>query len=239
MTDLGTGTDSDSDSDDDLRRFAARAEAEEAVRRIGQEAWLRLRTEESGHLGGLLVDLAERSDQVTLSLTTGMRRSGRIEALGSNLVALRLTGGELCLLSRSAITAIRLPPGGPALVGDRPVGDAVDRLDLRSALDRLVAEQPTVRVTVDGSPDPVPGTLTRLGVDLLMVSCPDGSTVHIPLTAVVEVHLTDSRGPATCGDGPFPDRLRWAPCHPSSYDGTAPSRSVRPPGRPSPVVPRR
>ena len=55
-----------------------------------------------------------------------------------------------------------------------------------------MAEQPTVRVTVDGSPDPVPGTLTRLGVDLLMVSCPDGSTVHIPLTAVVEVHLTDS-----------------------------------------------
>jgi hypothetical protein len=192
MTDLGSGTDSDSDSDSDLRRFAARAEAEEAVRRIGQEAWLRLRTEESGHLGGLLVDLAERSDQVTLSLTTGMRRSGRIEALGSNLVALRLTGGELCLLSRSAITAIRLPPGGPALVGDRPVGDAVDRLDLRSALDRLVAEQPAVRVTVDGSPDPVPGTLTRLGVDLLMVSCLDGSTVHIPLTAVVEIHLTDS-----------------------------------------------
>ena len=180
------------DSDDDLRLFAARADAEEAVRRIGQEAWLRLRTEESGHLGGLLVDLAERSDEVTLSLTTGMRRSGSIEALGSDLVALRLTGGELCLLSRGAITAIRLPPGGAALVGDRPVGDAVDRLDLRSALDRLVAEQPAVRVTVDGSPDPVPGTLTRLGVDLLMVSCPDGSTVHIPLIAVVEVHLTDN-----------------------------------------------
>ena len=54
------------------------------------------------------------------------------------------------------------------------------------------AYQPAVRVTVDGSPDPVPGTLARLGVDLLMVSCPDGSTVHIPLTAVVEVHLTDT-----------------------------------------------
>ena len=47
------------------------------------------------------------------------------------------------------------------------------------------------RTEVDGSPDPVTGTLARLGVDLLMVACPDGSTVHIPLTAVVEVHLTD------------------------------------------------
>jgi len=53
MTDLGSDSGTGTDSDDDLRRFAARAEAEEAVRRIGQEAWLRLRTEESGHLGGL------------------------------------------------------------------------------------------------------------------------------------------------------------------------------------------
>ena len=127
-------------TDEDLRRFAALADAEEAVRRLGQEAWLQIRTEESGLQAGLLVDLAERSDQVTLSLTTGMRRSGRIEALGRDLMTLRLVGGELCLLRRDAITAIRLPPGGPDLVGDRPIDDVVDRLNLRSALDRLVAE---------------------------------------------------------------------------------------------------
>ena len=45
MTDLGSDSGTGTDSDDDLRRFAARAEAEEAVRRIGQKAWLRLRTE--------------------------------------------------------------------------------------------------------------------------------------------------------------------------------------------------
>ena len=104
-----------------------------------------------------------------------MRRSGRIEALGRDLVALRLVSGDLCLLRREAVTSIRLPPGGPDHVGDRPVDDVVDRLDLRSALDRLVAEQPAVHVTVDGSPDPVAGTFSRLGVDLLMVSCVDGS----------------------------------------------------------------
>ena len=103
----------------------------------------------------------------------------------------RLVSGELCLLRRDAVTAIRLPPGGPDLVGDRPVDDVVDRLDLRSALDRLVAEQPAVHVTVDGSPDPVAGTFSRLGVDLLMVSCTDGSSVHVPLVAVVEVRLAD------------------------------------------------
>ena len=36
MTDLGSDSGTGTDSDDDLRRFAARAEAEEAVRRIGQ-----------------------------------------------------------------------------------------------------------------------------------------------------------------------------------------------------------
>ena len=103
----------------------------------------------------------------------------------------RLVSGELCLLRRDAVTAIRLPPGGPDLVGDRPVDDVADRLDLRSALDRLVAEQPAVHVTVDGSPDPVAGTFSRLGVDLLMVSCTDGSSVHVPLVAVVEVRLAN------------------------------------------------
>ena len=124
-------------------------------------------------------------------MTTGMRRSGRIEALGRDLVALRLVSGDLCLLRREAVTSIRLPPGGPDHVGDRPVDDVVDRLDLRSALDRLVAELPAVHVTVDGSPDPVAGTFSRLGVDLLMVSCADGSSVHVPLVAVVEVRLAD------------------------------------------------
>tara|TARA_Y100001949_G_scaffold112238_1_gene94997 strand:+ start:288 stop:434 length:147 start_codon:yes stop_codon:yes gene_type:complete len=46
-------------------------------------------------------------------------------------------------------------------------------------------------VTVDGSPDPVASTFSRLGVDLLMVSCTDGSSVHVPLVAVVEVRLAD------------------------------------------------
>ena len=67
----------------------------------------------------------------------------------------------------------------------------VDRLDLRSALYRLVAAQPAVHVAVDGSPDPVAGTFSRLGVDLLMVSCTDGSSVHVPLVAVVEVRLAN------------------------------------------------
>ena len=67
----------------------------------------------------------------------------------------------------------------------------VDWLDLRSAQDRLIAEQPAVHLTVDGSSDPVAGTFSRLGFDLLVVSCADGSSVHVPLVAVVEVRLAD------------------------------------------------
>ena len=46
-------------------------------------------------------------------------------------------------------------------------------------------------MTVDGSPEPVASTFYRLGVDLLMVSSASGSSVHVPLVAVVEVRLAD------------------------------------------------
>ena len=55
----------------------------------------------------------------------------------------------------------------------------------------LVAEQPAVHVAVDGSLDSVAGTFSHLEVNLLMVSCADDSSMHVPLVAVVEVRLAD------------------------------------------------
>ena len=45
---------------DPLDRLAAEAGVDEAVRRLGHQAWLRRRAEESASLSGLLADLAER-----------------------------------------------------------------------------------------------------------------------------------------------------------------------------------
>ena len=180
-----------------LRRFAAEVDAEEAVRRLGQEAWHRLRTEEAAHFDGLLLDLAERAEPVSLTLVNDRRIGGRIEALGVDLVAMRLDDGGLSLVDRTTVTAVHLPPGAPDLVGDRPtdgpddgaVGRSGPRLDLHSALERLLVDRPVVRVWTRSSTVDLVGVLERVGIDLLVVAEPDGAMTHVPLAAVVEVRL--------------------------------------------------
>jgi len=175
-----------------FRRFAAEVDAEEAVRRLGQEAWQRLQAEEAAHFDGLLLDLAERSDPMTLALANGRSVAGRIEALGRDLVAVRLDEGGLSLVDRGAMTAVRLPPGAPDLVGDRPADGAAFRLDLHDALERLLVDRPAVRIWTRPSDRDLAGVLERVGIDVLVVGEPDGSMVHVPLSAVVEVRLADA-----------------------------------------------
>lgn len=180
------------DPDQALRRFAAEADVADAVRRLGEESWLRLQSEESAHLAGLLLDLVERSEPVELVLANGSRPAGRIEALGRDLVAVRLDDGDLSLVGRSAIEALRLPAGAPDLVGDRPATDSAERLDLRSALGRLLVDRPGIRIWTRSSTDALEGVLERIGMDTLVVAEEAGSVVHVPLDAVVEARL--SRG---------------------------------------------
>ena len=170
---------------DPLDRLAAEAGVDEAVRRLGHQAWLRRRAEESASLSGLLADLAERQDPVELLLVGGGRRHGRIETVGSDLVGLRLDDRRLALVARRSLAAIRPDRGVPDLVGDRTVPS--DGPNLRDVLDRLVADQPRVTITLVGTLIPVEGVLERLGRDVLLVREADGSATHLPFGAVVEV----------------------------------------------------
>ena len=114
---------------DPLDRLAAEAGVDEAVRRLGHQAWLRRRAEESASLSGLLADLAERQDPVELLLVGGGRRHGRIETVGSDLVGLRLDDRRLALVTRRSLTAIRPDRGVPDLVGTLiPVEGVLERL---------------------------------------------------------------------------------------------------------------
>ncbi len=154
------------DPDQALRRFTAEADVADAVRRLGEESWLRLQSEEP---------------------------AGRLEALGRDLVAVRFPDGDMSLVGRSAIDAIRLPADAPDLVGDRPDEPSAERLDLRAALGRLLVDRPTVGIWTRSSPDPVEGVLARIGMDTLVVTEDAGSVVHVPLAAVVEARLSQAR----------------------------------------------
>ncbi len=186
------GPDDEVPPGDDLVRFAAEAGAEEAVRRLGHEAWLRLRSEEAGHLQGLLLDLAERRDRVTLLLSTGVCREGVIEVVGAGFVGLRCDDGGLCLLALASVAAVQ-PAPGVDLVGDRPT--APPESDLHGVLQELLSDQPTVALLVTGAALPVYGTLERLGTDMLVLRSGDGTVSYVPLQSLVELRLAPG-GPA-------------------------------------------
>ncbi len=146
------------------------------------------------------MDLAERAKPVALTLANDRRVTGHIEALGVDLVAVRLQNGGLSLIDRTTVTAVHLPPGAPDLVGDRPTDEPIHgasdvswpRLDLHSALERLLVDRPVVRVWTRSSTIDLVGVLEWMGIDVLVVGEPDGRMVHVPLAAVVEVQLAGS-----------------------------------------------
>ena len=111
--------------------------AEEAVPRLGHEAWLRRRSEEAGHLQGLLTDLAERRDPIGVSLSSGDHRNGRVEVVGADLIGLRLEDGGLSLLSLDSIASLHLGTDTD-LVGDRsaPRRDT----DMHGVLDQILSD---------------------------------------------------------------------------------------------------
>ena len=164
--------------------------AEEAVRRLGHEAWLRRRSEEAGHLQGLLTDLAERRDPIGVSLSSGDHRNGRVKVVGADLIGLRLEDGGLSLLSLDSIASLHLGTDTD-LVGDRPAPRR--DTDMHGVLDQILSDQPHVTIVVTGSTVAQTGTLERLGEDLVMLRSDDGSMVHVPLSALVEVRLSPGR----------------------------------------------
>ncbi len=175
---------------EELERFTAEAGAEEAVRRLGHEAWLRQRSEEAGHLQGLLTDLAERRDPVGVALSSGAHRNGHVEAIGADFIGLRLDDGGLSLLALTSIALVHLGPDTD-LVGDRPT--PIRDTNLHSVLERLLSDQPQVTIVVAGSTTAQTGTLERLGQDLMMLRSADGSMVHVPLPSLIEVRLSPGR----------------------------------------------
>ena len=82
------------------------------------------------------------------------RGPGHIEALGNDLLAIRLQNGRLSLSGRTTVTAVHLPAGAPDLVGDRLAdgpahgtsNGSEPRLDLNSTLKRLLIDHSVVRV---------------------------------------------------------------------------------------------
>lgn len=180
------GGDSDGTVDAELVRLTDDQRAVDAVEARRREQALRQQSAESGSFGGVLTDLAERSEPVVISTVTGRQLRGTITSLGPDHLLLQPTATERSLVVISAITAVRTVPGGRSTVGDRHVGATHP---LTAVLADLATARPAVVVHLLGG-EAVAGTLWSAGQDLLCVRTVDRSVAYLAVAAISDLTLT-------------------------------------------------
>ena len=84
---------------DEVERWAAEARARDAADSRVRERWLRRQAEDEAAFAGLLVDLAERGVAVIVTTSGGRHHVGRVEAVGTDFVAMATTGARTTLVS--------------------------------------------------------------------------------------------------------------------------------------------
>jgi len=179
---------------DDIERWVADARADEAAGERVRERWLRQQAEEAGTFAGVLVDLAESSATVAVTVTAGRRYLGRIVAVGADFVALRGENGRLVLLTLAAVAQVRPAPPGRRVAGEAREVTAAPPPDvtLADVLAQAVDGRPRLSVHLAG--DSLAGELRAVGADVLSVSV-DGQVSRLAyarLASVSEISFLDS-----------------------------------------------
>lgn len=189
-----------------IDRWLADARAREAADARSRERWLRRQSEEEAGLAGLLLDLAEREDQIVAVCASGRSHAGRITAVGADFVGVRAPGGRTTLVVLHSLATVRRAARGgddgrrgrataPSAPSSRRAGDRVDRrlaVTLLDVLGHAVGDRPRVRLrALDAT---VVGELRAVGADVITIHA-DGEVtgmVYARLASVSEVSLLDS-----------------------------------------------
>ncbi|CAN5733752.1 hypothetical protein BH10ACT1_BH10ACT1_00510 [soil metagenome] len=181
-----TPTEADGGSDGfeaDVRSLTDQQRAADAADARRREHSLRAQAAEDGTFAGVLVDLAERGQQLAVSTLAGRVVRGVVHAVGADFVALRSPGGEEGLVPLDAVTAVRAEPGSTPTVGDRAVQVLAT---LAGSLAELAVDRPWISLhTRQG--EAVVGQLRRAGRDVLSVRTDGGATTYLPLANLNDV----------------------------------------------------
>jgi hypothetical protein len=178
--------------DGDLARLIADSRADEASRARQRERHLRAAATTDATLAGLLVDLAERGEPVTLRTTAGRSLTGRIGVVAQDAVVLEIGSGP-SIVRLAAVSSIRRAAGERV---DEPSGDRVPSraATLAALLADLAPDRPRIALAVQGEPSLVRGELRAAGIDVLTVTL-DGDppvTVHFATAQVSELTVLAS-----------------------------------------------
>lgn len=167
-------------------RWAAEERVGVAAQARRKERWLRQQAAETATLAGLLVDLAERRAQVTL--TVGTRRvSGRLAGVGRDACAASEASGGAAIVALDHLVAVHVAsPGGRGAGSEPPSGRRPPQgpWGLVDALAALAAERSRVRLAL-ASGELLTGDLLGAGEDVVTLRPSDTRLlVHVAIAAI-------------------------------------------------------
>jgi hypothetical protein len=173
-----------------MARLFAEQRAEDAAKARIRERALRASATTDATLAGIVLDLAERAETVSVRTTAGRSLTGRVLAVARDAIALE-AGDTTTYVPLAAIAALRTPAGRV----DEPSGSRpLPAVSLAALLADLAPERPTVRVMIVGDPALWRGELRAVGADVLTlrIAGDPPTTAYIPLDQLSELTVLAS-----------------------------------------------
>ncbi len=172
-----------------LTRWLAEQRADAAAAARARERWLRQAAAEDATVAGVLLDIAERGDEVIATGIGGRVHRGAVRAIGEDFVVLRTAASD-ALVRVDALSTIRAErsfgDAAPVEGSTRPPALAIGFGD---ALGAVAVDRPRVVVVArDGRS--VSGELRHVGLDVATMRLDDGGgTAFVPLAALAEARV--------------------------------------------------
>ncbi len=168
-----------------LARLVSDSRAEEAARQRIRTRNLRAAALTDATFAGVIVDLAERGEVVSIRTAHGRTLTGRVVLTARDAIAVETGAAGTTYVRLDGVTSVRRMPGVRA---DPPSGGRCPprQTSLAALLAELAQERPRVTVALQGEPSLVVGELRGAGVDVLTLRL-DGEPPVMAYLAVGQV----------------------------------------------------
>lgn len=163
-----------------LANWLADCQVDEAAAARARQRSLEQQAAQESTIAGVLLDLAERGQPITVKTAGGQVCEGQVVAVGADFVFVRDDNKGDLLIPTKAIATIRTASADRPVIGARPRSSVA----LLDTLDELAADHAHVLVTIGD--ECVSGQLRVVGADVIMVAVDKARSnmVHIATAAI-------------------------------------------------------
>ncbi len=170
---------SDATPDGELEVEAADLHIQLEIEARRRERWIRHRLSEEATLGGVLS--AAIDEEVAVQLLTGDRASGRLVAVGSDVIELRRRHARTWVAT-AAVAALEV---GARLAA---AGPPTSKVSMLGVLGDLVEHRTEVLLTLAGGTS-IHGEMLAVGDIATVGTGPGDRTAYVPVAAIVTINL--------------------------------------------------